>query len=257
MLDEASAQLVDEVAAAAANVVGGRKVERPLHDLEILALFDRCCSTFGAVRLLAKVEEFDFGQEAGALARSMITESLMLQELAAADETQRVELVVGWELLTLDDLEGLWREAEARGQDVNAQLEASAGAKAWWEAYARERGAGTRRWRVNEKQLADRHGREDYLSFRMMHHFVHGSTFATAQRYSQVEDVYVIGGPSIDKGWGKASALQSASCLVYATRAICTIFGWEQPAELDDLHERIEAMDAEMQASALGEPEAS
>jgi hypothetical protein len=64
------------------------------------------------VRLLAKVEEFDFGQEATALGRSLITESLMLMELAAADETRRVELVVGWELATSTT----WRGFGARGK---------------------------------------------------------------------------------------------------------------------------------------------
>jgi hypothetical protein len=34
-------------------------------------------------------------------------------------------------------------------------------------------------------------------------------------------------------------------------RLICTIFGWDQPAELDDLHERIEAADAELQETAV------
>lgn len=189
------------------------------------------------------------------LARSVHTESLMLMELAGADETRRVELVVGWELATLDDLEGLWREAQARRHEVTSQLEASALRRRQVEAYARERGAGTRRWRVDEKALADEHGRDDCLSFRMMHHFVHGSTFAAAQRYSQQGDAYVVGGPAVDTGWGKAAALQAASSLVYATRAICTIFGWHQPAELDDLHERIEAADAELQA-AEAEPEA-
>jgi hypothetical protein len=112
MLDEATTRLVDEVAEVAGNVGGRAIVERSPHEREILALFDRCRSLFGAVRLLAKVEDPDYGQEAVILARPLITESLMLMELAAADETQRVELVVGWDLASLDDLEGLWREAE-------------------------------------------------------------------------------------------------------------------------------------------------
>jgi hypothetical protein len=255
MLDEATKRLVDEVAEVAGNVGGGAVAERPVHVREILALFDRCRSTFGAVRLLAKVREPDFGQEATALARPLITESLMLMELAAADEARRVELVIGWELATLDDLEGLWREGQARGEDSSPALDATASRKRAAEAYARERGAGTRRWRVDERALADKHGREDYFSFRIMHHFVHGSTFATSQRYSPKGDVYFVGGPAADTSWAKPAAVQAASSLVYATRAVCTIFGWNQPAELDDLHERIEAADAELQA-AEAEPEA-
>ena len=113
------------------------------------------------------MEKPDFGQEAVALARSLVTESLMLMELAAADETRRFELVVGWELSTLDQLEGLWHEAKARGHraDVaDAALEMAAEKKRAVEAYARSHGAGTRWWRVDEKALADKHGRADYLS---------------------------------------------------------------------------------------------
>lgn len=68
MLDDDTKRLVDEVAEVAGNVGGGEIMERPVHEREIMALFDRCRSTFGAVRLLAKVEEWDFGQEATALA---------------------------------------------------------------------------------------------------------------------------------------------------------------------------------------------
>lgn len=243
MLDEDTKRLVDEVALMAGSVGGGVVMKRPAHEVTILALFDRCRSTFGAVRLLAKVSEPDFGQEAAVLTRSLITESLMLMELAAADGTQRIELVAGWELAGLDDMEGLLREGQARGQDSGAALEATALRKREVETYARERGAGTGRWRVDEKALADKHGREDYLSFRMMHHFVHRSAFALMQRYRRDGDAVAVGGPAADATWGNAVALNAASALVYATRSVCTIFDWDQPAELDDLDQRIEAAD--------------
>jgi hypothetical protein len=253
VLDDDIGRLVDEVAVVAGSV-GGVSEERPAHEVTILALFDRCRSTFGAVRLLAKVKEPDFGQEAAVLARSMITESLMLMELAAADGTRRVELVVGWELAGLDDMEGLLREGQARGQDSGAALEATALQKRQVETHARERGAGTRRWRVDEKALADKHGREDYLNFRTMHHFVHGSAFALMQRYARDGDTVIVGCPAADATWGNAVALDAASALVHATRSACTILGCDPPAELDDLEQRIEAADAGLQAPALPSP---
>lgn len=57
MLDDDTKRLVDEVAEVAGNVGGGEIMERPVHERESMALFDRRRSTFGAVRLLAKVEE--------------------------------------------------------------------------------------------------------------------------------------------------------------------------------------------------------
>lgn len=246
MLDEAAKRLADEVAEVAGNVGSGKTYEGPIHGRQILALFDRCRSTFGAVRLLAKQEQPDFGQEATALARSLISESLMLMELADADERRRVTLIVGWELASVYDLEGLLREAVARGHDVSFMLEPIPESKRRLEAYAREHGAGARKWRVDEKALADKFGREDYLMFRFMHHLVHGSAFALAQRYSQENGAFVIGGPAADPHWGNAAALLSASSVAHATRAVCKIFGWDPGADLDDLQERIDAVVREL-----------
>jgi hypothetical protein len=253
MLDEATTKLVDEVAGVAGKVGGGATMQLRPHERGILALFDRCRSTFGAVRVLAKVKAPDFGQEALILVRPLLTESLMLMELAEADETRRVELVVGWELASLDDLEGLMREAQTRGHrddDTRLILDDIASQRRVVETYARELGARTRKWKVNEKTLAEKHGRDDYLSFRMTHHFVHGSTFAASQRYSKKGDIYLVGGPAADTGWAWPAALQAADSVLYATRAVCTIFDWEPPAELDDLEKQIANLDAETKAGA-------
>lgn len=103
----------------------------------------------------------------------------------------------------------------------------------------------TRRWRPDEKALANKHGRDDYLSFRITHHFVHG-TSASAQRYSQNGDVILIGGPAADATWEKPAVLFAGQSLVYTVGAICTIFGRPPPPELDELHGRLEAADAEL-----------
>jgi hypothetical protein len=114
----------------------------------------------------------------------MFTESLMLLELASVDEKRRTELIVGWTLASLADLEGIMLEAQARGNDRSRPLTAIRTRRASIEGYARHRQARTRRWRVDEK-LADRHlDGEGYLDFRLAHHFVHGSSFASKQRLS-------------------------------------------------------------------------
>jgi hypothetical protein len=64
----------------------------------VLALFDRCRSLLGAIRLLLA---HGFVHEAVMLGRSLFTDSLMLAEYASADERRRVELVIGWSIASL------------------------------------------------------------------------------------------------------------------------------------------------------------
>lgn len=236
-LDEETKALLNEVALVAGKLGGGEVRERPRHHLEIVALYDRCRSTFGAVRLLAQA---GFGQEAVALGRSVFTESLMLMELAEADELRRIELVVGWSLASVDDLTGVLREAEARGDDVTEELEAMKTLRASLEGYARRNNARTRRWRPDEKALALKHDVGGYLDFRMAHHFVHGSTFASEQRLTMRDDVAFIGGPAARGGWSLPAALFAAQSLVFAIRAVSTIVDVPEPEKLDELLERIE-----------------
>jgi len=237
-LDDETKQLIDEVAAMAAKVGGGNLLEsRPEYreHLEVLAIYDRCRSTFGAVRLLAM---HGFGQEAVPLGRSLFTESLMLMELAEANKRRRAELVIGWSLATADDLEGVFREAAAGGEDPADELKAVAKLRADLKEFARELNVRTRRWRPDEKSLAHKHKRDGHLDFRVAHHFVHGSTLASSQRYLKVGDVTFI----VPRGgWALPSVLFAAQSLLYAVRAVSTILEFPEPAELDELLQRIEA----------------
>jgi hypothetical protein len=237
-IDNEAKRLLDDIAAVAAKLGGGEVRERPRHHLEIIALYDRCRSTFGAVRLLAQA---GFGQEAVALGRSIYTEALMLMELAQAAEPRRVELVIGWSLASVDDLTGILREGEAHGQEVAEELAVMESLRASLEEYARRHKVRTRPWRPDEKALARKHAVDGYLDFRMAHHFVHGSTFAGEQRLSQRGDVVFIGGPAARGGWSLPAALFAAQSLVHAIRAVSTIAELPEPAELDELLERIDA----------------
>lgn len=238
MLDGTTKQILADVAAVVDRLGGGRAVEHSRHDLEMIALFDRCRGLLAAVRALTQL---GFGHEALILTRPLFTESLMLLEVAAADEPRRVELVVGWLLGSLADLEGLMREAQARGDDTSGQLTGIAKQRADIDAYARRHSAGTRHWRVDVKALADKHrGGDGYLDFRMAHHFVHGSTFASEQRYTRRGEVALIGGPATEPGWAKSAALSAAQSMLFAVRGLCGIVDWPEPAELDRLLERVE-----------------
>jgi hypothetical protein len=90
--------LLDEV-----GTLGGRfrhgAIEMPTHLAPILGLFDRCRSSFGAVRSRLRAR----GRDARP---PLLTESLLLAELAAADETRRGSLVMGSWNSALGDVEG-------------------------------------------------------------------------------------------------------------------------------------------------------
>jgi hypothetical protein len=243
VFDDQTQQLVDEVVALAAQPGTGEVSEQPRHTLEMVALFDRCRGLFGAVRLLAQQ---GFGQEALILTRPMFTESLMLLEVASADETRRVELAIGYALATFADLDGVWREAQARGEDTSKQIADGRRATAALERYARERKARTRQWRVNEKQLADKHvGGEGYLDFRMAHHFVHGSTFAAEQRHARRGDIVIVGGPAASQeDWARGAVLSGSQSMLFAVRGICGILGWREPPAVSALLARLDQMAA-------------
>ena len=239
MLDREDLELLDEIGEAAGRIgVGDADMAR--HELEVLALFDRCRSTFGAIRWLLRG---NFAHEAVTLGRSLFTESLMLAEVARADEPRRVELVVGWALEGLADFEGILKEGRARGDDTEGELKRVVAMRDRLEKYATGHGARVRRWKPDEKELSDAHGRGgEYLDFRMAHHFVHGSALAAQQRYSpRADGIVVIGGAAADtETWGKPAGFLAGSSLIFAARAACTILREEPPGDLDALAARLE-----------------
>jgi hypothetical protein len=255
-LDSDMRQLLVEVGELAARF-GHEPTELPTHMAPVLGLFDRCRSTFGAVRLLL---EHGFAHEAVMLGRPLFTESLMLAELADANETRRVELVVGWWMRGLADVEGIVREGQARGDDATDDLAAIATRRAELEEYARRRDARTRQWRVDEKKLAETHGRAaEYLDFDLTHHFVHGTPMAVEQRMSKIaQDTLAVGGPAADfDTWGSPSGLFAAKSLLHACRAACGIFAWDEPAALEPLMQRLDSKSEELNAAPQAEESAS
>jgi hypothetical protein len=136
---------------------------------------------------------------------------------------------------------------QARGdEEVIRNLEHVAQRRHKVEKYARRHDAGTKRWRPEDqaKTLADKHCRgAEYASYRMTHHFVHGSAAITQDRSSiDDEDVARVGGPHLDvEIWERPTALFGAYSLAFACRATCSTFGYDEPKELEDLLERLES----------------
>jgi hypothetical protein len=237
---------INELLAAAGEVArgvgGGALVERPRHDLDVLALFDRCRSTLGAIHLLLLE---GFVHEAVLLGRPLFTESLMLAELASVDPTRRAELVVGWQTAGLASFRGMVLEARSSGDDVTDELVRLDARKAELERYAARLGVRTRAWKPNEKALADAHGRSDeYSAFRLAHHFVHGSALAASQRYSTIaDDTAAVGGPAAQLDpWATDGALFAVYSLLHACRAACRIFDWPEPPQLQRLLDRVDGI---------------
>jgi hypothetical protein len=244
MLEQSLRDLLNEVGKVSRGV--GREFEAAPHEVAIVSLFDRGRSTFGAVRVLL---EHDFAHEAVVLGRSLFTESLMLAELARVDEPRRVDLVMSWWLDGLASLEGIVGEGISHDDDGDNHLAAIATRRAELQSYRADRGSGRARRFPEEKDLAHTHGRaREYLDFRLTHHFVHGSAMASEQRVAKLADgLLVIGGPGADvETWASPAGLFAATSLLHASRAVCRIFGWEEPPELADLLRRCDEAVAEL-----------
>lgn len=202
---------------------------RTPHEHDVATLFDRCRGMHGAVVLLL---DNGFIQEAAALGRPLFVDSLALAEVAAADETRRIELLAARRLEAFADMKGIFLEMQARGDDDVAkniafvdELYRQA------ETYARRHGAGTRHWRPDGdiKQLADSRGRgKEVIAYRMAHHFVHGSPAITDDRsWLDEEGVAHVGGPTTSYGVYEAPAAMFASySLAMACLATCEILGY-------------------------------
>jgi hypothetical protein len=225
---------MDKVTDLADAISVGRS-ERVWHELEMLALFRHCQRSHSAVRLLLSE---GFTHEAVTLGRPLFVNSLVLEELAAADEKRRGSLMVGWVLAGIQDLENYFRDRGSRGYDVSQEMEQAAERRREVFGYASERGFGTRQWQPDPKGLADAHGHGDqYGAMLVTHMFVHGTWAATSEHYSMNDEGVVVVGDSTatPKRWERDAGLFASYSMLLAMRAACRIFGWTEPTALDEL----------------------
>jgi hypothetical protein len=215
---------------------------RPGYHLDSMAMFDRCWSLLGAIHLLLRG---GFTHEAMILARPLLTDSVALMEIAAADEQTRAKRRVGRELHALEEWEGTVREgARLTGEDVDARLEAFARKRRSLEAYCRRLGfEPPPHWKHDRApQLLDQHGRADERpDLRVINQFVHGSSFVTSERYSQRDDGVVVVGVRDDAWVAEAAGLSAAHSALHAMRAYCRIAAVSEPEQVAALLAEVEA----------------
>jgi hypothetical protein len=246
-LMHATADLVDGVGT-------GQRAEAIWHQLEILALFDRCRSLHRAV--LALLSQ-GFVHEAVILDRPLFTDSLALGEFAAVDDERRGSLVVGWALGSLQHLKAYFLDRQSRGHESEAELRAITERETQVEQYARDHGFGTRRWQPDDdaKRLARDQGRdEEYSALLVAQMFVHGTTTVTSDRYLQTEGVFVVGGDApTPKRWMRDTGLWASHSMLLGARAVSGLFGWAEPVELGNLLKSVRE-EAIPNAGALTQP---
>src|SRR5262245_3311648 len=138
MADKPMLDLLTKASECVAGLGGHEMVGDP-HDADVLALFDRCRSMLGAIRLLLWQ---DFVHEAVLLGRPLFNDSLTLAELARVEYSRRAELVIGWKMASLADLEGVALHQQSRGDDATEELQWIAEQRAQVEEYARRLGVG-------------------------------------------------------------------------------------------------------------------
>jgi hypothetical protein len=240
-LDPELKSLLAEVAAATA-IVDLEPVDRPVHEVDVIGLFDRCRGLFDATRLLLHNA---LVHEAVILGRPLFTGSLMLAEYASSDKRRRAELAVGWKMSSISDFEKVVREGG--GEDTETLLAGIKEQRTSVEGYAHRQGVGTKYWRPDDhaKDLAAKHGRAgEYADMLMTHQFVHGSATAVAARYSKrAEDTVQIGGSAVDlETWGEGAARFAAVSLLNAARAAYQILGRPEPEHVTTLLERAHEM---------------
>jgi hypothetical protein len=241
-VDQRVLELMDKVDALV-DSMGIGKVQRERHELEIIALFDRCRSLHRAVHLLLAQ---GFTHEAVILGRPLFIDSLALAEFAAVDEKQRGSLAVGWMLKSLQHLEGYWLDRQSRGDDVTYELAHMERQRRELQEYASSRGYGTQHWQPGDhaKGLADKHGRgSEYGGYLVSHMFVHGTTTVTSERYSWTEEgSAIVSGPSTNKRWERDAGIFASHSMLRGARAACRMFDWVEPPELHELLESLASL---------------
>jgi len=176
---------------------------------------------------------YKFAEEAAALARPLMEESLRLMELASAAD-DRAALALGW--LNETQIRRLELIQEAR-ESGKATKEEEDEAKANVEKkqreiadYQRRLGIPRQRKFPSWKDLADRHGRRDeYWDYLLTQQMVHGGELAHALRTTkEPESTVGFHDRTTDPTWIAAVAQSGTQSMLYAFIATCQILGWPE-----------------------------
>lgn len=178
----------------------------------------------------------DLSDEAAVLSRSLFTESLHLTKLAASDLGTRRRLILGWVEKSAVYDQRLVKEGEALGLGSASQI-ASVKKTMAREAKARQQyrdthGLGKDRSFGDEQTLVKEQDRSrNFWEFLHSHQLVHGSESAVKRK--------ILGG-TLQMRCSSETLVESvagfaAKSMLLSDRAACQIFGWPEPAELQEL----------------------
>lgn len=204
--------------------------ESPTYDFAAIVSFNRAWGLFQAMKTLLA---YRFAEEAAALARPLMEESLRLMELASA-ANDRAALALGWLNETMTRRLELIQEARESGKATEEEEER---AKASIEKkrqeiadYQKRLGIPRLRKFPSWKDLANNHGRRDeYWDYLLTQHMVHGGEVAQALRMRKEPEATVgFHDRTIDPSWVAAVARSGAQSMLYAFIATCQILGWPE-----------------------------
>ena len=165
-----------EVLVAGTRRTHARDTEPSTYDAAVFISFNRAWGLFQSMKTLLA---YSFGEEAAALGRPLMEESLRLMELASTDDLGRAALALAWLKDTLMRRLELIQEARLSGKATQEDEEKG---KANVETRLSEIAAYQDRLGIQKlrkfphwKNLADAHGRRDeYWDYLLMQQMVHG-----------------------------------------------------------------------------------
>lgn len=228
-MDNAPAEILIAARKAVSETQMSGVVELPPHLLHIGMMYQRTRSLLKAVLLLVRE---GLSEEASILARSLFTESLQLQSLAAADDTGRWSFVlnhVNRSLVRQQTLLALCPEDEVDFREMmRARLEQE---QLKVQRVQRERNVKKLTPFGDERSMAATHGRvDDLFAFEFSQDMVHGSVLAGQSKLKPVdmdgETVVTMDTTTAHEKLTLGVAQFAAASALIAARAAAEIFGW-------------------------------
>jgi hypothetical protein len=242
-----------EVLVAGTRRTHARDTETPTYDAVVFVSFNRAWGLFQSMKTLLA---YRFGEEAAALGRPLMEESLRLMELASTDNLGRAALALAWLKDTLMRRLKLIQEARLSGKATQEDEEKG---KANVEtrlseiaAYQDRLGIERLRQFPHWKTLADAHGRRDeYWDYLLMQQMVHGGELSHALRMTKEADSSLgFHDRTTDTSTIAAVSWTAAQSMLYAHIATCKILGWPESSNGEQLLAQIQAEMTEQSGSS-------
>lgn len=206
-------------------------------DLHVLGMYWRARRLFQAINVLLDAQ---MPEESAMLGRSLFETSLHLKQLAAEPENKEA-LILGWANQSLQEIEGLVKEAAAQGMEKD---EAGALSKLDSRRKALQkygRGVGRHSRFLTARDAAKRYGRlNDYWNYLWSHEAVHGSEASWAySRRKSASGTLTFFAKNDDPAVLSGARAYAALSMTDAIQAVTTVFGWDPSSEVASIAEEI------------------